>query len=344
MSYTRRYSETVYQTRQYSYPASQSGGTGSITVEVPIDINIHVDTNPFDDSVRQCGNNINLLTGAVVATESAEIASKAANSKRVASTIVGGFFSYIRSEISAQISELTQNVEAQLMHLKELAQSCIAKKTQMESDYRRISSRYGKIFDDLNNELSNRVYELDRPAFEFKKEIGGQQTRSTNDDLVNTISIFGSESGELQSNLCSSVAKNRALYTLVKIKEFILQQNNLEKTIKQSMLNDNKSNTIFIPVCFVETNDENNQNAVNIYCSGFFPTLKENYLRNKISDGFTKNISNWNKLGQNEHKNIDLYFSTELNNSTEGDSHSVRVRETIKKIAHLNQINAIHYQ
>ena len=190
MSYSRSYSETVYKvvsdTVSYDYPASEKGGRGSVYVEIeaqiPVDVNIFVDTSSFDRSVEHCGNNVDLLTGAVVATEVAEIASIKENSERVADTIIGGFFSYIRSEISQQIAELTQNIDAQLMHLKELMQSCRSKKNQMEGDFNRISGRYVKIFEDLNNELSNRIFELDKPTFVFKKETDNQKIRTSDNE------------------------------------------------------------------------------------------------------------------------------------------------------------------
>ena len=100
MSYSRKYSETITvrgsKTVTVSYPKSESGGSKSVTVDyienVPVDVNIHVDTDPFDSSVSNCNTNVNLLTGAVVATEAAQLISIDKNSKKVASTIVSGFF------------------------------------------------------------------------------------------------------------------------------------------------------------------------------------------------------------------------------------------------------------
>ncbi len=232
MSYTRTYRERIavhYSgTVSYNYPASQNGGSGTAhysgTEYEDVNVSIEVDTEPFDNSVEHCNTNVNLLTGAVVATEAAQIVSIDKNSKKVAETIITGFFGYIRSEISQQIAELSQNIDAQLMHLKELAQSCLAKKKQMEGDFTRISSRYIKIFDDLNNELSNRIYELDKPTFVFKKELDNQSIRTTNNDLVNTVAIFGKEGSELQSKISASIAKKRALATLNKAKVFLWQQ------------------------------------------------------------------------------------------------------------------------
>lgn len=215
MSYTRKYHEIITvrgkRTITVSYPASQSGGSKSVTVDyeekVPVDVNIHVDTKPFDNSVEHCNENVNVLTAAVVAAETAQIISIDKNAKKVATTVVNGFFSYIKSEISQQIAELTQSIDAQLMHLRELANSCAQKKTQMEGDFLRISSRYVKIFDDLNNELRNRIFELDKPTFQFKKELDNQKIRNTENDMVNTVAIFGREGGTIQNQIGTSFTK-----------------------------------------------------------------------------------------------------------------------------------------
>jgi len=342
MSYTRRYSETVSKTVSVSYPKSDSGGNKSVTVEIPVDVNIHIDTNPFDRSVANCGNNVNLLTAAVVATESAEIVSKEKNSSRVANTIIGGFFSYIRSEISQQVAELSQNVEAQLMHLKELAQSCLAKKKQMEGDYIRISGRYVKIFEDLNKELSNRILELDKPAFVFKKETDDQKIRTSDNDLVNTVTIFGRESGDLQSKISSSIAKKRAFDTLNKAKMFLLQQKNLNTTIQQCMLSENVSNSFFSPICYLEVKNAGTQINKTIFSPDSLAALSGKSKKDELGKGFSSSSLTWKKISQEDQKNISLYFDNELHAKvSKDDSHSVRVREMIQQISSLGSINVI---
>jgi hypothetical protein len=352
MSYTRNYRETITvsgsKTISVSYPASQEGGTTSATVhyteEVPVDVNIHVDTIPFDYSVTHVNGNVDLLTGAVVATEAAEIASKERNAVKVGGTIVNGFFSYIRSEISQQISELSQNIDAHLMHLKELAQTCLSKKKQMEGDYNRISGRYVKVFDDLNNELSNRVYELDKSAFVFKKETDNQKIRTSSNDLVNTITICGIESSDLQSKIGTSIAKKRALDTLIKAKVFLLQQKKLNTTIQQCMLNNSLACSIYTLCCYVESNDSSNRIDKNVYSSDFISVLKNQSKKNEIVEHFLSDLIEWNKPSPEIQKNLSLYFNTELNNSSSlNDQHSVRVRETIQKMANITSLNVINF-
>ncbi len=353
MSYTRSYREsiTVHGSRSVtiSYPASQSGGSTTRNVDftevVPIDVNIHVDTNPFDESVDYCNTNVNLLTGAVVATEVAQIASKDKNSKKVASSIVTGFFSFIRFEISQQISELSQNIDAQLMHHKELAQSCLAKKNQMEGDYLRITGRYAKVFEDLNNELSNRIIELDKPAFTFRKETDNLAIRASHNDLVNTVAIFGSESGNLQSKISASIAKKRAIDTLSKAKIFLWQQRKLNTTIQQNMQNENVSDSKYIPVCFIETNNEKSQITKNLYFSNYLTALQDNFPKNQLVEKFSHISGIWHAMPKEYQEKIGLYFNAELNNPlASNDKHSQRVKEMIKEIAKLGSINTISFQ
>ena len=357
MSYTRKYNETVSDsvTMEISDFITQSfikeipnaaiiRRTKTETVNIPIEVKIHVDTDPFDESVQNCDNDVDLLTTAVVATEAAEIISIEKNSDKVADTIVGGFFSYIRSEISQQIAELSQSVDSHLMHLKELAQACLNKKNQMEGDFYRISGRYIKIFDDLNNELSNRVYELDKPTFVFKKETDSQKIRTSDNDLVNTVAIFGLESSELQSKISTSIAKKRALDSINQSKLFLWQQKNLNTTIQRCMLSESKSGSIFAPVLFVETTTSPTQTDKSVFTNEFLSTLNENARKNELLEYFSSGSLNWEKLSPDDSKAILLYFNNELNaKSSENDPHSVRVREMIQQMTKISSINTINF-
>ena len=218
MSYTKTIRKTVRipYSGSVSYGPSQNGGSVSYsgTVTEEIEVNVEVDTEPFEESIYNCNQSIGGLTGAVVATEAAQIASINANAKKVSGTIVKGFFSTIRSEITQQIAELKSQVDATLIHLRGLAQRCVEKQKQMERDYNSIAKRYLKTFEDLNNELSNRIYELNKPAFVFSKQSNQQNNRAYENDLVSTVAVFGKEGAELEAKISASIVKKRALDTI----------------------------------------------------------------------------------------------------------------------------------
>jgi len=352
MSYTRRYRERIavhYSgSVRYNYPASQNGGSGTAQYSgvayEDVNVSIDVDTRPFDNSVEHCNTNVNLLTGAVVATEAAQIASIDKNSKKVANTIVTGFFGYIRSEISQQISEYSKNIDGQLMHLKELAQSCLAKKKQMEGDFLRISSRYFKIFDDLNNELSNRVFELDKPTFNFKKELDKQHIRVSNSDLVNVVAVFGKEGSELHSKISASITKKSALDTLKKAKTFLLQQKNLNNTIQQSMLTENIESTQYVPVCFFESIIDKDQKNKALMLTSFLSPFKEDKVKNNLIQKFSEPSVHWISISKDHVDNLKLHFNSEINKRyVTSESRSLRVRDMIYRLADLNVIETNTY-
>jgi hypothetical protein len=340
MSYTRKYHEVVSRTVSvnYSYPASEHGGSGSksVTVDIPVDVNINVDTVPFEQSVNNCKGSVDLLTGAVVATEAAQIASIDSNAKKVGKTIVDGFFKTIRSEISQQIMELTTKLDATLMYLHELGKRCVSKQEQMHDDYNRIADRYIKIFGDLNNELGNRIYALDEPAFTFKRESDEHSFRALGSDLASTVSIFGKEGGELQARISASVAKKRALDTIGKTNTFLVKQKQLKDTINQSMLKESMSAIQYSPVCFIETQNEKSQIAKDVYQADFLPKMQANAL---IADFQSRN---WGGVSAESKTQIGRYFNAEVNNRyNSADFHTDRIRENITKMLNFNQIKSV---
>ena len=260
MSYTKTIRKTVRipYSGSVSYGPSQSGGSVSYsgTVTEEIEVNVEVDTEPFEESIYNCNQSIGGLTGAVVATEAAQIASINANAKKVSGAIVKGFFSTIRSEITQQIAELKSQVDATLIHLRGLAQRCVEKQKQMERDYNSIAKRYLKTFEDLNNELSNRIYELNKPAFVFSKQSNQQNNRAYENDLVSTVAVFGKEGAELEAKISASIVKKRALDTIEKANTFLLKQKQLEELINRNMLKESKNATAYAPICFIEMENE----------------------------------------------------------------------------------------
>ena len=315
----------------------------NIQAVIPVLVEINVDTNPFDQSVSHVNSNIDILTGAVIASEAAQIASIHENSKKVGNTIVSGFFSYIRSEISQQIAELTQNIDSQLMHLRELSIAVVNKKKQMFNDFERISSRYIKIFDELNSELSNRIYELDKPTFLFKKETDKQAIRSVSNDLVNTATVFGFENSDLHSKISTSIAKKRTYDTIIKARKFLSEQNVLNKTIHRSMLNENVDGFKFAPICFVETQNNVNQFEKELFSNDYINYLGDNQSKEYLLNQFSSKSISWKTMDSELNENIKMFFNSELAKSYDSiDSHSTRVKEMILKLSSSNSINVIN--
>jgi hypothetical protein len=206
----------------------------------------------------------------------------------------------------------------------------------METDYNRISSRYLKIFGDLNNELENRIFELDKPAFLFKEESDNQAIRTSGNDLVSTVAVFGSEGGELQAKISASIAKKRALDTINKANIFLLKQKKLHTTINQSMLKESIAATQYSPVCFIETNNEKGQIGKNIYTQDFLPQTNPNVIIEDFQN------QSWSAATKENKDKIQRYFNAEISNSyTSADPHTNRVKDNIVKMFNFNLIKSV---
>jgi hypothetical protein len=348
MSYTRNYHETITvrgaKTVTVNYPASQNGGSKSVTIDyredVPVNVNIHVDTKSFDNSVEHCNNHVNLLTGAIVATEAAQIASIDQNAKQVAATIVGGFFGYIRSEISQQITELTGGIDARLMHLRELSLACQSKMKQMESDFNRIAQRYIKIFEDLNRELSNRIKELDKPTFKFKGLMDEHQTRSVGNDMVNTAAVFGREGSELNTRILGGMARKRAQETIHKAAAFISQQQKADATIRSSMITERITCTHYMPVCMIQSTSDDGRRTMAIHMSERLSFTQSTAIKNSLDAALITSSIRWEIILPTERENIWAHLQTLMNSAYPSmDPTSRRVREMILHLAEPATVN-----
>lgn len=341
MSYSKHFTKriAVHYSGSVSYPASQSGGSVSYsgTAYEDVSVNITVDTTNFDANVHHCNNTVKTLTGAIIATEGAQIASIKEKANQVGQTIINGFFKTVRSEISQQIMELTNKVNAVLLHLNGLAQRCIDKQRQMETDYQRISERYIKIFEDLNTELENRIYELDKPTFIFRKESDNSSYRMLETDLVNTVTVSGTENSHLEALIRASYVKKNTTDTFSKITSFLEGQKKTANILHNCMLPSNENARYYIPICYLETKSKEEQIDHNIFKPETNETINNNMLINEFGQ------MNWNKTQENEEEKIKFHFNNELStqNISPENVHESRVRDYVVQLFNLQNTKNI---
>ena len=326
MSYTRSVRQTIYvhYHGSVSYPASQNGGTVSYsgTASEDVIVNVRVDTTPFDASSADCRTTVDGLTASVAATESAQVASIRSNSRRVGKTLIDGFFKTVRSEISQQINELKNNVEATLLKLQSDAQRCNDMQRQMEVDYNRKCDQYLRIFNELDNELRNRIQNLDQPTFLFRQQADMLNSRLVGSDMVPTVSIAGGENARLGAQLSATLSKQRAYETLGKATRFLQVQKQTNDTINTSIIGSNAQGALFLPVCYVETSTSDGTLDRNVYNPHQLDTRKQQ-LGESLCD------RQWAAPSDEDMNAIRRYFNEEVSADIPNDQHGERVREQI---------------
>ena len=329
MSYTRNYHESIVvqgtESKTVSYPKSESGGSMTVSVNysqtVPINVNIHVDTNSFDNSISGANGQINLLTGAVVTTEAIHIAAKIKKSKEISHTVVNGFFGLIRSEINQQVTEIKPRIEALFIELGQYQQACMDKKQQLQNDFERISERYSKIFEDLDKELKTRIFNLNRSAIGVHHTLENHVQRLFTGRSAGISTIYNKEGSRLQSILFLTGLKQRALGLIDNAKSYLSSERRLSNQLTKAIhpTNNGEMITPKVPALYFEAGKN-----VQIIYPDALPSLKEH--SSIIEQGFSN--AQWNT----SRDRIDAYFKLELENKSTDTKMPPRVLSEIARL------------
>lgn len=172
MSYTKHYQlGYVEYSGSVDYPASDNGGSASYSGSVPVELNVTVDTESFDESVNGTKIALTGVAGAITAMEAAQCAAIHETGVNVSTTAIKGFYHVINSEISQQITECNSAVRSKFVLMLEQSKSVSAMHDQMDGDFHRIKSRYEVVFKNLDDECHKRIVALDQRAFQLAEKV-----------------------------------------------------------------------------------------------------------------------------------------------------------------------------
>ena len=334
MSYTRRFTKSFPVSTTTKVVTNDDVGKVLRLADnyyEDVEFVVTVDTDPFDDSVDDMKRDVDVLTGAVVATEEAQVLSIHENSRKIGNTIISGFFKTVKSDISQQIAELEIKNKSLLLQLNELSKRCHDKQRAMSVDYNRICSRYTQLFEDLNKELENRVHSLDEPVFTFARKADALGKEP--DKMVAVPAVSAGENARVHAKIAAALAKKQALETIGKAHKFLDVQYRTDKLIKHVLHPAGKNGDIDAPVCIVDTVTGPGMITTNAYKSKPLEKVDPNYLIER-----TRGLN-----GQSVDKEkVEPYFNSEvasiLNEGNPNQQHKERVANLTKQMF-LNFIN-----
>ena len=231
--------------------------------------NYTVDTKPMAEEMRSVSRHVNATTGAVVAMQTAVIIAEEKAADHVCNNVNKGFYSLIRSQISQKMAKLQSEVDSHLMQLVQQKNALLSIKNRMQKDYNMIASRYIKLFNGLNSNLKQRVFELDKPTIDFAvKEVDKVSNRSKY--LTATIPIAQLESLAASQKIVASNVKYRGLNVIKSMRSFLFEMNTQKKLTDQILINDGRyteTATVYIPIVICECNRDRTDAGVEIYVS-----------------------------------------------------------------------------
>jgi hypothetical protein len=340
MSYSRHYNETISGTEYETvdYPASENGGSMSVSVHWSenVGISIHVDTSSFDHSVSTIKHHIDGLTGAVVATEAAQLEEKVRSATAISQSVTTGFFRLIRSEIAQQMVALKSRVDSLFLKLNDMKSACQRIQQNMQKDYHRITDRYTAIFEELDRELEKRIASLDTAVYALKREVSVEDRRSYDSTLSTTSTIFSGENSHAQSVLLVSALRSR-MYDLLQCAVAYLASEKRTSVAVSTMLEaggrDNSSMAC-LPVVYFATNDSDltvSEKIILPPASG--PLTSDPNMNRRILAQFQDKRLSWRPLPGESKAQIERFLFLLIDAiHTPSQDQDARVRQMILKL------------
>lgn len=299
--------------------------------------NYTVDTKPMADEMRSVSRHVNATTGAVVAMQTAVILAEEKAADHVCNNVNKGFYSLIRSQISQKMAKLQSEVDAHLMQLVQQKNALLSIKNRMQKDYNMIASRYIKLFNGLNSNLKQRVFELDKPTIDFAvKEVDKVSNRSKY--LTATIPITQLESLATSQKIVASNVKYRGLNVIKSMRSFLFDMNSQKKLTDQILINDGRyteTATVYIPIVLCECNRDKTDRGVEI-------TVSDVELDN-ISKSAMKNaaFAQLNEIVWQSKETINSEVKSEFSKLVSNSLKTQRVKDMATKLFQSNNYQTI---
>jgi hypothetical protein len=300
--------------------------------------NYTIDTLPMANEISSVSGHIKGTTTAVVAMQTAVVLAEKKAADHVCDNVNRGFYTLIRSQISQKIAKLQSEVDSHLMQLNQHKKQLWAIKSRMERDYNMISSRYLKLFNGLNQNLKQRVLELDRPTFDFAdKEAGRVSNRIKY--LTSTVPVSQLESLALSQKIIASNVKYRSMKVIGSMTSFLSDMNRQKHLTEKILLQSNAkidNATLSVPVVISECNfDKFDNKNVDITVSR---AQLNQQTQIAVKNAVNQNVENLQWQNEREiNKEIKSEFSKFLSNS----SSSQRVKDVANKLFAANNFQTV---
>lgn len=217
------------------------------------------------NAVRQAAKEVKGTTNAVGETRYAVkemmasvVAAEAEAAQRVSRNVSTGFLGLISSQLMQKKIEAQTVMQSKCQVLGHYNRQLHRLQTQLEGDYQRITKRYAKIINQLNENLKSRIYQLDAPAAEVSDEGYKSLEKRV---LVSgaPIPLFEQDILALSNQVCVIRCKDSCARALPEVKNFVIQLKKLKRAMDASVRDVAIAATgrLSMPVIVIEAEDTN---------------------------------------------------------------------------------------
>ena len=217
---------------------------------------ILVTTQPMADKIDVVSNKVDLTTGAVAAMETAVIAQEKSSTEQICGKLDVGFFNVVVSQIAQKLAIENAKARALALELMQQQKALQNLQSRMTGDYNMIASRYAKLFRSLNQELKNRIIELDRPLIEYcSQQVKQLQNRIYG--LVSGVPVLQAENLTVTQTIAAAHIKRNAQNLIEAAGEYIKHDKQQEHTTQNLWNNQiDEEKVYYVPVIVDEENSE----------------------------------------------------------------------------------------
>ena len=296
-----------------------------------------LDTTPMARELNSVSRHVDGTTTAVVAMQTAVVLAEKKAADHVCDNVNKGFYTLIHSQISQKIAKLQAEVDSHLMQLNQQKRQLLAIKDRMTKDYNMISSHYMKLFNGLNQNLKQRVLELDKPTFDFAdKEVGRVSNRTK--QLTATVPVTQLESLALSQKIIASNVKYRSMKVISSMSNFLADMNEQKRLTEQILLQKGnaENSTLSVPVVISENNFDkfDNKNVDVVVSKVQLSGQTQSAVKNTVNQ-------NLNDLQWQKNTDIDKEIKSEFSKFISNSGTSQRVKDMANKLFMANNFQTI---
>lgn len=240
-----------------------------------------VDTRPMADTVGTISQQVKETTTAVAVMQAAVIAAEKNAADDICKNVDRGFFSLIRSQMSAKLAQYYTDMTVKLMLLSEQAKMLASLQLRMESDVNRLKREYYKIFCGLDKSLENRIRQLDRSAV----GLADQRENLISDRILKDASeviLTGRDSGTIEQMALMARVKNKTSSALRTIGENIQENQEYENQLSGHLQRQRmeRQSQECIPVVISSEQSMVMRDASVLQCH--FPEFLQNHAKDQV--------------------------------------------------------------
>ena len=289
---------------------------------------INVGTEQLADKMSEVSQRVNETTAAVGIMETAVIAQEKSSAEQVCGKLDVGFFNVVISQIAQRVANENAKTNAVGMELMQQQKSLQNLQNRMTGDYNMISSRYAKLFGSLNQELKNRVTELDKPLMQYCTQ-HVKQLQNRIYQLVSGVPVLQAENLAATQAIAAARLKHNAQELIEDVAEYVKQEQQQQQVTKRLWYRGGGQGVYYVPVIVAQENTENRKDML---------SLKENpTLRKHLGDNIYQQVMQalntiTDKLQWGESDKTSVHVSDYYMQMVDQANLPVRVKELMSKM------------